>query len=166
MDDDEEGQQPDDLESSIYPREPTADYAEWTTSPDQAAEEAKPYMPPIDPPVEPSRNQGAVVTAGLGVSAEDSPFRADAPTDDAWIAQEAERVLREDSGTSKLPLRVQVNDGTVYLYGYVSDEADTELAETAVSQVPGVNWVEDRTEVRPDIVDHCVVSPTIVEDDR
>ncbi|HZT96064.1 MAG TPA: BON domain-containing protein [Chloroflexota bacterium] len=129
----------------------------WTTRSDQAVDEAMPYMPPEDPPVLPSGDQGAAVAAGWGPSAEDPPFRGDASTRDDWIAQQVERVLREDAGTSKLPLSVNVNDGAVFLHGFVTDEADAELAETVAAQVPGVTSVEDRTEVRPDVVEHTVM---------
>lgn len=136
----------------------------WTIRSDQAADEAAPYFPPEDPPVLPGGNEGVVMATGFGASAEDLPFTGDASTHDDWIAQQVERVLREDSSTSKLPVTVNVADGTVFLHGFVSDSADAELAETVASQVPGVQAVEDRTEVRPDIVDHTFVEPPSEED--
>jgi hypothetical protein len=143
------------LDDQYYIEDVTRDAGEgWTTDAIEATEQGRPYMPPVDPAALPSSDQGADVATGFGVSAEDAPFRADAPVGDGWIQEEVERVLREDSITGRLPLTVRVLDGTVYLHGYVEDAEDADQAETVVAQVPGVVSVEDRTEVDPDRVEH------------
>jgi hypothetical protein len=83
-----------------------------TTISEEAVAEAEPYMPPVDPSVEPSPNQDAEIARGMA---------------------------------------------SLHRTSY------TKLAENVASQVPGVEWVEDRTEVRPDVVDHTTVWPGVVE---
>lgn len=129
----------------------------WTALAGEAVEEARPYMPPTDSPVLASGDQGADVATGFGVSPEDAPYRADAPTGDAWIEEEVRRVLREDAATAGLPVDVRVQDGVAVLFGVVSDTDDAELAEAVASRVPGVDEVVDRTEVRPEVVAHTSI---------
>ncbi len=138
----------------------------WTNVAEEAVDEAEPYYPPTDPPVLPGGTEGAVVATGFGSSPEDRPFRGDSPPDrDAWIAEQVERVLREDSSTSKLPITVRVVDSVVYLHGPVTDVADAENAETVASQVPGVESVEDHTVVDSGAVEHTPVPEPVPEDE-
>lgn len=137
-----------DVENQYYAQEVTPETTEgWTTDPSESVEEAEVYMPPTDPPVLPSSNQGADIATGTGTSAEGAPFRADAPAGDAWIQEEVTRVLQEDSLTSELPLSVNVANGTVFIHGFVRDAEDAEQAESVAGLVPGVVSVEDRTVV-------------------
>lgn len=138
----------------------------WTSVADEAVDEAEPYYPPTDPPVLPSESEVAVVATGFGTSPEDSPFRGDSPPDrDAWLTEQVERVLREDSATSKLPIWVRVRQGVVYLHGPVADVDDEELAENVASLVPGVESVEDRTVVEPEAAEHAAVNDPEPEED-
>jgi BON domain len=155
MDNDDGAGQPNDPENQYYIEEVTPESEEgWTSDSIEATEEAEPYMPPTDPPGLGSSNQGEDIATGFGISPEDAPYRSDAPRGDAWIQEEVQRVLREDSITSKLPVKVRVVDGVVYIHGYVGDAEDAEQVESVASEVPGVTSVEDRTVVDPDRVDH------------
>lgn len=145
-------------EDQYYIEEVQPESAEgWTTRYDEAVDEGLPYSPPTDPPVIASSDQGAEVATGFGESPEDEPYRDSAPAGDARIQAEVRRVLREDSATSKLPLTVRVEDGTVFLHGFVSDVDDIDMAESVASRVPGVEAVEDRTVVDPDRVEHAAL---------
>src|SRR5579872_3161085 len=119
----------------------------WTTLPGESVEEAEPYMPPTDPPVLESPDQGIEVATGFGTSPEDAPFRADAPPGDAWLEDEVRRVLREDSATAGLNIDVRVERGVAIIRGFVSDVDDAEQAEAVAARVPGIKDVIDQTEV-------------------
>lgn len=126
-------------EDQYYIEEVTPENQEgYTTRADIASEEAQPCLPPTDPPLMPSRDEGADIATGFGISPEDSPLRGGPPDRDAWLQEQVQRILRADSAASKLPLTVRVENGVAFIHGFVADETDAELAESVVSQVPGV----------------------------
>jgi hypothetical protein len=130
-----------------------------TSDPIAAVRDAEPYMPPIDPPVLPDNvlgggGEGIAVATGFGVSPEEEAYEdrfssSPLPRSDADIEDEATLLLRQDSLTSTLPLRVQVENGVVRLTGEVQSTDEADHASWILGELAGVDEVIDDTSLAP-----------------
>ncbi|HEX5414224.1 MAG TPA: BON domain-containing protein [Chloroflexota bacterium] len=125
-----------------------------TTDTAEAAADNVPYFPPTDPPVvrAPRADEGYQVAGGFAETALDAPIELEQLprrllTGDDEIARLVRMALREDAGTTDLPIHVRVRHGVVFLRGVVQSLAEVELAEGVASRVPGVEEVQDELEV-------------------
>jgi hypothetical protein len=118
----------------------------------ESVEEAEPYFPPTDPPLNTSPLANARVRGGFASTSleepdepEDVPLRVKGG-DDA-IAARVRYALRTDAYTADLNIHVEVEDGTVRLYGKVRSLDDVEQAEQVAGSVEGVEDVEEDLEI-------------------
>jgi|DewCreStandDraft_2_1066082.scaffolds.fasta_scaffold05955_4 osmotically-inducible protein OsmY len=128
-----------------------------TTDSAVAAEEAEPYLPPMDPVVRPAsreRHQGLEILGGLATSALDPPHEAeDHPAvlqrGDDELAEDVREALRRDAATADLADRivVTVRRGVVHLRGQVRLLDDIDLLQEVAGRVPGVVDVVDELDL-------------------
>jgi hypothetical protein len=118
----------------------------------ESVEEAEPYFPPTDPPLSTRSLSNARVRGGFASTSleepeepEDEPLRVKGG-DDA-IAARVRYALRTDAYTADLNIHVEVEDGTVRLYGKVRSIDDIEQAEQVAGNVEGVEEVEEELEI-------------------
>ena len=125
-----------------------------TSDANVAAEEAMPWVPPIDPPVVPSSDpEGASIAAGFAVSALDEPYDLShhsevVPTEDE-MTDRVREALRADSATTEYAETVEIEtDGsTVILRGVVEDLEDDDNLVAVASTVTGVDEVVDELDI-------------------
>ncbi|HEX8919278.1 MAG TPA: BON domain-containing protein [Chloroflexota bacterium] len=120
-----------------------------TTDSLESTRDAEPYVPPSDPPVLPGGAEGIHMGVGFGFSAEEEAYSDPASRGDESIHDEAMRVLREDSLTSRYPLSITVNRGMVRLSGTVQSLEDAEYAMSLLGNLAGVVDVVDDTSLEP-----------------
>jgi hypothetical protein len=126
-----------------------------TANADVAAEEGLTWIPPIDPPVVPDRDnpEGIQVAAGFGAEANVEPFDADHHSELLTASDEFEERVREalraNSATSRYAedIVIGTRDGTVVVRGTVDDIDDTDNVAEVISNVAGVTEVIDELEV-------------------
>lgn len=125
-----------------------------TTDTAESAAEDVPFFAPTDPPVvrAPRDDEGFQVAGGFSETSMDSPIELEQLpshllSGDDEIARLVRMALREDAGTTDLPIAVHVRRGIVYLRGVVQSLAEVELAEGVASRVPGVDEVREELEV-------------------
>ncbi|MFW6074799.1 MAG: BON domain-containing protein [Chloroflexota bacterium] len=119
-----------------------------TDDPMLAASEGLVYFPPTDPPVIPGGDEeGAEVGAGFSSSVtEDEEEETDEyPPDDEELIERVRHALRTNPITSERQLFVSARRGTVVITGVVQDAAEADTAANVADQVPGVQFVIDRT---------------------
>jgi hypothetical protein len=126
----------------------------------EAVEEGMTYVPPIDPPVVPDRDnlESVQVAAGFGLTAADQgsdPDAFDADNERAFergddMTAMVRQALRADSQTTHLAdsLAIATINGTVIVRGVVDDLDDTDNIVAVISELPGVESVRDETTVR------------------
>jgi len=125
----------------------------------EAIEEGKTYVPPIDPPVVPDRDnpESVQVAAGFSVDADDPDAAQGLDRDDTDRFIEGDddmttmvrRALRADSSTTHLADRLAIAtiNGAVILRGTVDDLDDTDNIVAVISELPGVQSIRDETTV-------------------
>jgi hypothetical protein len=124
-----------------------------TTDPEIASDEGLAYVPPVDPPIVPSGDQGAVVAAGFGASALDEPYDADhhdsALAADDEMSDRVREAIRADASTTQYADSVEIDaeGGRVVLRGVVEDLEDDDNLVAVASTVTGVAEVVDRLDV-------------------
>jgi hypothetical protein len=123
-----------------------------TTDIIESVEEAEPYFPPTDPPLDRRARTNAEVRGGFSITSleepdepEDHPLRVQGGDDE--IAERVRYALRTDAYTADLNIDVEVEDGTVYLHGKVRSIDDIDQAEQIAGSVPGVEEVEEDLEI-------------------
>ncbi len=127
-----------------------------TTNPQAAWEQGLVYTPPDDPPVIASdKREGAEIAAGFAQSMEaidtdydGSPRRMN--DDDLDLEEEIQEAFRYNSETAHLDLseiEVHLNNGVVYLYGFVESNEDITVIEYLIRDLDGVVRVENFLEV-------------------
>ncbi|CAN5513714.1 hypothetical protein BH10CHL1_BH10CHL1_29680 [soil metagenome] len=127
-----------------------------TTNPQQAWEQGLVYTPPDDPPVIASDDpEGAEIAAGFSQSMEaletdynGSPRRMD--DSDLDLEEEIQEAFRYNSETAHLDLskiEVHLNNGVVYLYGFVESNEDITVIDYLIRDLEGVVRVENFLEV-------------------
>lgn len=122
-----------------------------TVDPIHAMSDAEPYMPPIDPPVLPGGDEGVVIGDGFGIPSDEEELEASHRDGDEAIRDRAIRALRRDSLTSHYDLKVRVRHGVVRLTGRVPTIDDGDYAANVLSNIPGVEDVEDETTLDPSL---------------
>ncbi|MBI2941177.1 MAG: BON domain-containing protein [Chloroflexi bacterium] len=139
---------------TISGTEPDLNLRIGTTDEQEAASEAEPYFPPTDPviAVVPREEEGIAVLGGFAQTATDAPIEpedhpAELQRGDEEIAEDVLLALREDAGTTDLPIIVFVRQGVVHLRGRVGSVEDTELAEEVTWRVRGVRDVREELDV-------------------
>lgn len=96
------------------------------------------------------RADGAPVVFESGVSGLCPPVRRPvAARDDAAVAADARRALRDELAAVGDAIALQVRDGVVTLTGTTELHLHRGAAERALRFVPGVRGVDNRIEVRP-----------------
>lgn len=114
-----------------------------------AGDEGLAYYPPEDPVVLPSddSDQDLEVATGFGVTLRDSGYdREELPAHiegaDHDLAEDVVEALKISSIISGFRVKVEVEDGVVYLSGVVSTFEDLGRMESVVHNVPGVEDVD------------------------
>jgi hypothetical protein len=126
-----------------------------TDDPGVAAQEGLTYVPPIDPPViaDPEAEDGIVLAAGMGVSAESEPYDDSHRGTDLDPGSQPNVLIREalraDSQTSVLEDRLIIGTrGSVaVIRGVVDDVEDSDAVLEVVSRVAGISDVIDETDL-------------------
>ncbi len=125
-----------------------------TDNPDEAAEEGLTYVPPSDPPVVGTQDDGDPrIAAGFGSTADDEPFDADhhgdaLPAEDEVTSRVREALLANASTSSYADaLTLDSEGGVVLVSGTVSDLDDETNVLEVVSSVDGVADIENRIRV-------------------
>jgi hypothetical protein len=128
--------------------------SEETANPDVAAEEGRPWVPPIDPPVVPGEgSEGPQVASGFGSSALADPYDEDHHSEQLSAEGELNDLVREalraDSTTSTLEDRIAIGaiGGRIVLRGIVPDIEDSENVVAVAERVDGVIEVVDELEI-------------------
>ena len=93
------------------------------------------------------RGTDRTVMVGAAEDHDDDDDEADEAIGDDVIAARVRRLLRSDSATNMLRIRVLVEDGVVTLLGRVQTLEDTDIAAEVASRVQGVIDVVDELEV-------------------
>jgi hypothetical protein len=116
-----------------------------TANPDEAAEEGLTWVPPSDPPVVGTEDDGDPrIAAGFGSTADAEPFDADhhstaLPTEDEVTARVTEALLANASTSAYADsLSVDSVGGIVRVSGVVADLEDETSVLEVVSDVDGV----------------------------
>lgn len=122
-----------------------------TRDPLEAARDAEPYIPPIDPPVLPGGTEAIHTATGFGTDAEEETERGEPYQNDADLEEEILLLLRQDSLSSHWTVLPTVVDGVVTLKGTVPTVQDAEYIQSIVGEVRGVVDVEDETTINPDV---------------
>jgi hypothetical protein len=125
-----------------------------THDPEEAWEQGLVYIPPEDPPVLPSdEQQGVEIAVGFAPSMEETdPDDVDLPSsvdNSAFDLQEDIYIaIRNNSETSNLADRIRINvvDGVVILEGIVPDDLDVANIDDIVSDLEGVEELDNRLE--------------------
>ena len=125
-----------------------------TDNPDEAAEEGLAWVPPTDPPISGTEDDGDPrIVAGFGTSADDEPFDADhhgtaLPDEDEMTARVREALLAHAATTAYADtLEVDSAGGLVQLTGVVADLEDEAAVLGVVADVAGVADVDNRLTV-------------------
>jgi BON domain len=125
-----------------------------TDDPYVASDEGLPYVPPMDPVIRPSDDEGGIeVAAGPGESALDEPYDEDHRAEDLPAEEELTARVREaleaDAATSELSsgIAIATIGGVVVLRGVVDTIDDGDSLVEVASRVRGVRDVRDETEV-------------------
>ena len=107
-----------------------------TDDPDVAAEEGLTYVPPIDPPTRPDREEPGGVDVAAGAAVSDLTARI-------------REALEADAATTDLADRLVIGTrgSTVVVRGVVDDINDTDNIAAVIERVPGVEIVIDETEL-------------------
>jgi len=119
----------------------------------EAASEAEPYFPAIDPVVKPDRSTDGIEMVGGFARSADEPDAATAnlpgrPRGDDELREAVLAALHADAATTDLVLEVEAQDGVVFLRGIVPSLDDADLAESVAARVPGVEEVQDELEIQ------------------
>ncbi len=122
----------------------------------EAIQEGYTYVPPIDPPIDVDQTDPEDVQIASGFNSMSHP--PDVPEgsfDTARVAEDdmtarVRQALRADSLTQHLADRLQIAmiHGTVIVRGVVDDLTDTDSIVEVISEIPGVEAVQDETRVR------------------
>lgn len=120
-----------------------------------AAQEGLTWVPPIDPPVVPSRDDGESVemAAGFGVDALADPYDADHRSGEIAaegdLNQRVRDALRADAATSVIEdqLVIGVKGGIVVVRGTIDDVDTSDDIVAVIERVAGVTEVRDETEL-------------------
>ena len=119
-----------------------------------AAQEGLTWVPPIDPPVIPDRDDQAIdplVAAGTGISAADQRYDTSGTLlpDEDELRERVREALRADAETSRLAdtLVIGVVGSTAVIRGVVDDIDDSDSIVAVAERVPGIEEVRDETEV-------------------
>ena len=125
-----------------------------TDNPDEAAEEGLTWVPPTDPPVVGTQDDGDPrIAAGFGSTADDEPFDADhhgdaLPVEDEVTARVREALLADAATTSYADgLTLDSEGGVVRVAGTVSDLDDETSVLEVVLGVDGVSDVENQLRI-------------------
>lgn len=122
----------------------------------EAVEEGYTYVPPVDPPITiDSRDPETIdLATGTEIDARD-PSHPESGLDTAHMDEDdmtalVRRALRDDAATSHLAdqLHIITANGRVIIRGQVDDLDDSDNIVAVVSEVPGVEAVQDETIVR------------------
>lgn len=126
-----------------------------TDDPNVAAEEGVPWIPPIDPPVTGTDDEGdPIVAAGFSLDATAEPYDADHHDeildDEDEIVARVREALQADSRTSGVADQLQIRHAgrRVLLGGVVDDIDDEDEVVDVVEQVVDVDEVVSRLVVR------------------
>ena len=125
-----------------------------TGNPDEAAEEGLTWVPPVDPPVVGTEDDGDPrIAAGFGDTADAEPFDSDhhraALADEDEMTARVREALLADAATSRYAdtLAVDSDGGVVRVDGRVTDLDDEASVLQVVSDVVGVVRVDNRLAV-------------------
>ncbi len=131
--------------SGDFSRQPDTDSIDVT----EVSEDV--YFPPVDPPVHAANTNSREGLEGGFEADSMSSMGVDRPTTggvaDEALADAIRRELREDSATSDLHIRVEVEEGVAYLHGRVAGLEDADAAEEVAGRVPGILEVVEELEV-------------------
>jgi hypothetical protein len=122
-----------------------------TRDPLEAARDAEPYIPPIDPPVLPGGTEGIHTATGFGTDVEEETSRGEPYMRDGDLQDEALLLLRQDSLASHWTIQPDVEDGVVTLTGTVPTVDDAEYIQSIVGEIRGVVDVVDEMTINPDV---------------
>lgn len=125
-----------------------------TSNPDVAAEEGLAWVPPTDPPVVGTEDDGDPrIAAGFGSSSLDEPYDADhhgsaLPAEDEVTARVREALLA-DAATAAYAdtLAIETEGGVVHLEGAVADLDDESRVLDVVNVVEGISSVDNALRV-------------------
>jgi len=124
-----------------------------TTDPNIAAEEGLAWIPPTDPPVVPSSDQGVEIAAGFGTSSLDEPYDLShhsevVPSEDE-MTDRVREAIRADAATTQYAdsIEIETSGDRVLLRGVVEDLEDDDSLVAVASTVEGVGEVIDRLEI-------------------
>jgi hypothetical protein len=121
-----------------------------TTNVQEAMDQGLVYDPPSDPPVLPSDDPGGIeIATGFASSMEEAnadeyelPDRVD--NQDLDLEEDIRIELHNNSETANLEdVQVRVADGVAWLYGTVMSDEDIAIVEYLVSDIEGVQSVEN-----------------------
>jgi hypothetical protein len=119
----------------------------------EAIEEGYTYVPPVDPPttIDPGDPETVDMATGTEIDARD-PSHPESGLDTAHMDEDdmtalVRRALRDDAATSHLADRLHIvtANGRVIIRGEVDDIDDTDNIVAVISEVPGVEAVQDET---------------------
>ncbi|HSK35789.1 MAG TPA: hypothetical protein VLA80_03545 [Actinomycetota bacterium] len=126
-----------------------------TDDPNVAAEEGIPWVPPIDPPVTGTDEEGEpIVAAGFSVDATAEPYDADhhdeTLDDEDEVVARVREALQADARTSGVADQLEIRHAgrRVLLGGVVDDIDDEDEVVDVVEQVVDVDEVVSRLVVR------------------
>lgn len=122
-----------------------------TRDPLEAARDAEPYIPPIDPPVLPGGAEAIHTATGFGIDVEEETERGEPYEHDGDLEDEVRLLIRGDSLASHWTLEPTVEEGVVTLRGIVPTVQDAEYIQSIVGEVRGVVDVEDEMTINPDV---------------
>jgi hypothetical protein len=122
-----------------------------TRDPLEAARDAEPYIPPIDPPVLPGGIEAIHTATGFGTDVEEETERGAPYERDGDLEEEVLLLLRQDSLASHWTIEPTVEDGVVTLRGTVPTVDDAEYIQSLVGEIRGVVDVEDEMTINPDV---------------
>jgi hypothetical protein len=120
-----------------------------------AAQEGHTWIPPIDPPVVPDRDdpEGVEMAAGFGVDALADPYdpshRSGEITAEGDLNQRVRDALRADAATSVVEDQLVIGSrgSTVVVRGVVDDVDTSDDIVAVIERVAGVDEVVDETEL-------------------
>ena len=124
-----------------------------TSDPDVASEEGLAWVPPTDPPVVPSGDQGVAIAAGFGSTSRDEPYDEDHHAEllgnEDEMTERVREALRADAATSELAdsVEIETSGSTVILRGVVDDLDDDDNLVAVASTVTGVAEVVDELDI-------------------
>ena len=125
-----------------------------TDDPNEAAEEGLTYIPPVDPPVVGSEDDGDPrIAAGFGTTADDEPFdadhRAESLSFEDGVTARVREALLAHAQTSQYAdvLGIETAGGIARVTGRVADLQDEEQVQQVISEVDGITDVDSRLEI-------------------